>query len=55
MEVKDKILRWLDEQIEDCETLKAQASGHNMENILGTINAYEDVKEFVEGLEEEKE
>lgn len=49
--LKESIIKYLDEQIEDAEILKVQASGHNRENILGCLNALEDVKEFINSLD----
>lgn len=53
--MKDKILRFINEQIEDGEVLREQASGKELETIIGAVNAFEEVKEFVEALNEDDE
>ena len=46
--MKDKLSEYIDEQIEECEILLKQASGSARECILGSLNALEGVKEFLE-------
>lgn len=49
--MKEKIIAYLDEQIEEGEILLKQASGSARECIIGSLNALEGVKEFIEGLD----
>ena len=46
----DKVLKFLDEQIEEGEILLKQASGEGLTAIHGALNAFEEIKEFIEDL-----
>jgi len=52
--MKDKIALFVDENIEECEILLKQASGSARECILGTLNAFESVKDFIDELNKVK-
>ena len=45
------ILNYINEQIEDCEIILKQASGSARECVLGSLNALEDVKDFIVALQ----